>query len=317
MKKKTNYKTPKTARPHFSFKVEAEQEGGLLAFLTNHALKERSRTTCKQLLHDRFISVNDEPNTQWDYELRNGDIVTVHPSPLPKLLNHKSIEVLWQDDHLLMLHKKAGIPTVSSGEEKDKTALLLVSEYLKKFNPRAKVFLLNRIDKDSAGFVLMAKTAELQKKITDNWDKYIVRQQFAVSIEGNIADTQGYLAPPVDDNNDKKRKPSKLVQGSNTAGQARYTKLMQTEVGCLLSIDLLMGRNNRLRKQFAEMKRPIIGDWRNGSKRKDLGRVALETTGFSFIHPFTGKRYDFDQPIAKEFRRWLKQDPTNKQKDKI
>ena len=162
MKKKTTYKTPKTARPHFSFKVEAEQEGGLLAFLTNHALKERSRTTCKQLLHDRFISVNDEPNTQWDYELRNGDIVTVHPSPLPKLLNHKSIEVLWQDDHLLMLHKKAGIPTVSSGEEKDKTALLLVSEYLKKFNPRAKVFLLNRIDKDSAGFVLMAKTAELQ-----------------------------------------------------------------------------------------------------------------------------------------------------------
>lgn len=305
---------PKSQRPHFSFRVEAGQEGGLLQFLVTQALKDRSRTTCKQLLHDRFISVNDEPSTQWDLELRQGDVVTLHPAPLPKLLNSKSIEVLWQDDHLIMLHKKAGIPTVSSGEEKDKTAMLLVSEHLKKFNPRAKVFLLNRIDKDSAGFVLMAKSQELQKTMTDQWNKYVVRQQFAVSVEGSIAEPQGYLAPPNEEDS-KKRKPSKFVQGSTTAGQARYTKLMETEYGCLLSVDLLMGRNNRLRRQFAEMKRPIIGDWRNGSKRKDLGRVALETTSFSFIHPVTGKRYDFDQPIANEFRRWLKEDPNTKQKN--
>lgn len=306
-------KMSKVARPHLSKRVEEGQEGGLLSFLTTYALKDRSRTTVKQLLHDRFISVNETPTTQWDYELRLGDIVTLHPAPLPADLNHKHIEVLWQDEHFIMIHKKAGIPTVASGEEKDKTAMQLVSAHLKKFNPRAKVFLLNRIDKDSAGFVLMAKTAELQKEMTDNWNKYVVRQQFALVVEGEMTSEEGYLdAPEVEEN--KKRKPSKHVQGGSTAGQARYRKLMQTETGSLLMIELLSGRNNRLRKQFAQMKRPILGDWRNGSQRKDLGRVALDAMAFAFVHPITQKRYDFDQPIPGEFRRWLKQSATTNKK---
>ena len=69
-------------------------------------------------------------------------------TPLPKTLTHKQIEILYQDEYLLVIHKEAGLPTVASGEEKDKTALRLLSEHLKSFNPLAKVYHINRLDKD-------------------------------------------------------------------------------------------------------------------------------------------------------------------------
>lgn len=304
----SNIRLPKQLRPLLRFIVEEGQESlTLLAYLTQIALKDRSRTTVKQLLHDRFVSVNGQPTTQWDYALKCGDVVTLHPTPLPTILNNKLVEILWQDDYLVMVHKRAGIPTVRSGQERDKTTMEVVSEHLKKFNPHAKVYLLNRIDKDSTGFVLMAKSTEIQEEMTNNWDRYVTHQQFAVAIEGHLTEPEGYLAAPSTSSESDRRKPSQRIQGGTSAGEARYRTLMTTETGSLLGITLLRGRNNRLRRQFAELKHPILGDWRNGSPRRDLGFVALETTAFSFVHPITGIKYDFDQPVPGNFRRLLKQ----------
>lgn len=288
----------------------AEGELGLLDYLVQIALADRSRTTVKQLLKDRFISVNGAATTQFDHPLNIGDIVALHPMPLPTGLRHEQVEILWQDEDLVMLYKDAGIPTVASGEERDMTALRLVSDHLKKFDPRAKVYLLNRVDKDSAGFVLFAKSKALQEEITEHWSRYICRQQFAVVVEGVLETPEGLLLPPEPKTEDKK--PKRLARPTKTqssdreqAGTARYRCLKTTEMGSLLSIELQEGRNNRLRKQLAALKCPILGDWRAGSSIKELGRVALEGTAFSFTHPTTGERHDFERPISPRLRKYL------------
>lgn len=310
----------RTPRPHFTFIVDVE-EITLMQFLVEYALKDRSRTTIKQLLHDRFISVNEEPTTQFDTPLHQGDSVVLHPAPLPERLHHPQVDILWQDDDLILVHKAAGIPTVASGQERDKTLMQILSAHLKKFNPRSKVYLLNRIDKDCAGFVLMTKSEQLQAEMTENWDKYVKAQTFAVAIEGIMPEAEGYLAPPTPEDSSKERKKNggspqrKGAEASEATGLAYYRVITQTESASLLVIDLKSGRNNRLRKQFAALRRPIIGDWRNGSGRKDLGRVALETITFSFVHPKTGKQYNFDQSIPAELRKWVKSTTKTKLQD--
>lgn len=304
----------RTPRPHFTFVVEVD-ETTLMQFLTEYALRDRSRTTVKQLLKDRFISVNEEPTTQFDAPLKRGDSVVLHPAPLPEKLNHSQVDILWQDDELILVHKAAGIPTVASGQERDRTLMQILSEHLKKFNPRAKVYLLNRIDKDSAGFVLMAKSEALQAEMTEQWDKYIKNQTFAVAIEGVMSEQEGYLSPPAGEDKEMSQRgktplSKRKVRQSSEAevyGLAHYRVISQTEGGSILVVELKSGRNNRLRKQFAALKRPIIGDWRNGSSRKDIGCVALETITFSFVHPKTGKQYNFEQGIPPQMRKWLKQ----------
>ncbi len=304
--RRTKVNLPRRLRPNHNFTV-AQEEIKLLDYLVTDALKEKSRTTVKQLLHDRYISVNGTATTKHNLELKKGDKVTLHPLPLPTELNHPLIEVLWQDEDLVLFYKKVGIPTVSSGEEKDTTAMQVLSEHLKKFNPRAKVFLLNRIDKDSSGYVLMAKSRKLQEEMTENWNKYVYKQMFVVAIEGFMPAEEGILeAPKPKEVKDKKgRKMSNKAQERNTAGRAEYRVLQTTATGSLVSLTLLNGRNNRLRKQFAQQKTPIIGDWRNGSAFDKLGRVALDSKSIVFKHPKTGELHSFNRPIAGVFRQWL------------
>lgn len=297
------------ARPQHDFIVASGQtEGGLLAYLRGYALREKSRTSIKQLLADRYISVNQEATTRWDYPLREGDCVSLHPSPLPAALTHKLVEILWQDEHLILLHKQAGIPTVASGQERDETLMQIVSHHLKKFNPRAKVYLLNRIDKDCAGFVLMAKSETLQQEMTEQWAELVRLQSFACVIEGHT-EGSGYLAPPSGEGQRAKNtrpSPKHRSTGAEQAGQARYTTVASGQNRSLLKIELLSGRNNRLRRQFAEQKRPIVGDWRSGSSLRSLGYVALESLCFEFVHPITRQTHKAEQNIPPKFRQLLR-----------
>ncbi len=166
---------------------------------------------------------------------------TIHPAPLPKTLTHKQIEILYQDEYLLVIHKEAGLPTVASGEEKDKTALRLLSEHLKSFNPLAKVYHINRLDKDCAGFVVFAKSADLQRELSDHWQNYVRQQLFAAVLEGAPRESEGILMPPAPEEKKGKGKDSGAKKSRATrstprseedqaAGRAEWHVIRRTSV---------------------------------------------------------------------------------------
>ena len=241
--------------------------------------------------------------------LRGGDVVSLHPNPLPSRLVHPQIDIIYQDEYLIIIRKAAGIPTVASGEEKDKTALRLLSEHLKTFNPKAKVYHVTRLDKDSAGFVVFTKSRELQTRLSEEWQKYCRRQQFAVVTERQPDPSEGVLIPASDSKAQEEqghRGRSRTTEDTLGAGRASYRTLATGEARSLLSVDLISGRNNRLRRQLAALHCPIVGDWRNGSTEKELGYVALEGIHLSLEHPMTGELLDFSQPVPSSFRRLLR-----------
>lgn len=271
----------------------------LLPFLIEVAMRGQSRTTIKQLLRDRFISVGDDAVSQFDYPLNVGDIVRINVVPIPQKLNHPKVKILWQDEYFVMISKDAGVPTVASGEEKDRTALRIVSDHLKKFDPRVKIFMLNRLDKDSAGLVLMAKSQDIQYDFISHWSRYVIKQEFLVSIEGHMDTKEGVLAPPdrEDGPDNKTRRNPKFTISHDPygeqAGLVKYRVLKEGDVCSLLFIELQAGRNNQLRRQFASINIPLAGDWRNGSTFKHLGRVALQGVTFTFIHPIDRQERTF------------------------
>ena len=210
-------------------KLTVSEETTLLPFLLS-TLPDKSRTTVKQLLHDRFIAIGMEPTTQFDAPLRAGDVVSIHPTPLPKKLSHPQIDIIYQDEYLIVVRKEVGIPTVASGEEKDVTALRLLSNHLKSFNPLAKVYHVTRLDKDSAGFVVFAKSKELQTRLTENWHQYCRHQQFAAAIEGELNPSEGLLHAPTPREAQNSTSKVKKAQNSphqeaNSAGKAGYRTL--------------------------------------------------------------------------------------------
>ena len=104
----------------------------------------------------------------------------------------------------------------------------------------------------------------------------------------------------------RRRGDTRRTGDAHEAGRATYRTLATGDTRSLLSVELTSGRNNRLRRQLAALHCPIVGDWRNGSTEKELGRVALEGTHLSFVHPVTGKLLEFRQPIPPLFRKLVK-----------
>lgn len=291
-------------------KLTVGEETTLLPFLLS-TLSDKSRTTVKQLLHDRFVAIGTEPTTQFDAPLRVGDVVSIHPAPLPQKLSHPLIDIVYQDEYLIVVRKEAGIPTVASGEEKDVTALRLLSDHLKSFNPLAKVYHVTRLDKDSSGFVVFTKSKELQTCLSEDWHQYCRRQQFVTTIEGELEPSEGLLHPPIpqevkDKSSRAKRSRTTSHHEASSTGKASYRTLSSSGERSLLCIELQTGRNNRLRKQLSTLRHPIVGDWRNGSKEKELGHVALVGTHLTLVHPMTHELLDFKQPIPSLFRKLLR-----------
>lgn len=297
----------KQNKGNYSAKVSkhftVREEDILMNFLQNVAMKGQSRTTVKQVLRDRYISVNETAVSQFDYKLNVGDIVRINPTPLPEELHHPKIKILWQDEYFVMISKGVGVPTVASGNEKDRTALRIVSDHLKKYNAKTKVFLLNRLDKDSAGLVLFAKNPEIQKDFIQHWSSYVKNQEFLIAVEGMMPSNEGELkAPEREANNEKKFANNKKKFAMNRdpygdeAGTATYRVIKKGDICSLVFVRLEKGRNNQLRRQFAELSIPLAGDWRNGSTFKNLGHVALQGVRFQFVHPIDRIERTFTMP---------------------
>lgn len=285
---------------------EVREEDTLLPFLIR-MLKDNSRTSVKQILTGRRVSVNGIPTTRHDAELKVGDKVVVHRTQLPEELRHPLVRIIWQDDYFVLIEKKAGVSTVASGVNKDRTALRIVSNHLKQYDPELKIFMLNRLDKDSAGMVLFAKSKKVQAFVVDKWQKVVLEQRFVIAIEGDMPDAEGTLDAPRHQM-PTKGKQSRIVPeapSGDSAGTARYKVIRRGPVCSLVEVTLLSGRNNQLRRQMGQLGIPIAGDWRQGSSFRHLDCLALQGTRFVFRHPETGETQEYKLPLSKLFRRLM------------
>ncbi len=307
---KRNMQPPKSRSPRLRRQpdkvFEVREEDTLLPFLVR-MLKDNSRTSVKQILTRRQVSINGVPTTRHDAELKAGDRVIVHRTQLPEELRHPLVRIIWQDDYFVLVEKKAGVSTVASGVNKDRTALRIVSDHLKQYDPEVKIFMLNRLDKDSAGMVLFAKNKEVQGFVVDKWSKVVLEQRFVMAIEGEMPDAEGTLDPPRYQTSIK-GKQSRIVAETpsvHSVGTARYKVIRRGAVCSLVEVTLLSGRNNQLRRQMGQLGIPIAGDWRQGSSFRHLDCLALQGTRFVFRHPETGDTQEYKLPLPKLFRRLI------------
>ncbi|WP_373811739.1 pseudouridine synthase [Porphyromonas loveana] len=283
-----------------------DQADTLLPFLIR-MLTDNSRTTVKQYLTSRRVSVNAVPSTRHDTELKPGDKVVLHRVQLPEELRHPLVRIIWQDDYFILVEKKAGIPTVGSGIQKDRTALRIVSNHLKQYDPEVKVFMLNRLDRDSAGIILFAKTKRVQEYVVGRWPEVVPEQRFVMAVEGDMPAEEGLLAPPRHEDQSRGRRTQVVAEApsGDSAGAARYKVIRKGAVCTLVEVTLLNGRNNQLRRQMGQLGIPIAGDWRQGSSFRHLDCLAIQGTRFVMRHPETGEEREYKLPLPKLFRQLM------------
>ena len=93
-------------------------------------------------------------------------------------MKEKKLDIIYEDKNILVINKPSGMLTISTDKEKERTLFHKVSFYIKKSNPKAKIFIINRLDKDTSGFVMFAKSKDFKYMYQNNWDRLVTKRKY-------------------------------------------------------------------------------------------------------------------------------------------
>ena len=277
--------------------LRVTESGYLLEFLLANV--KESRNTVKNLLKSGFVAVDGEIETQYDRPLSAGQVVTVSAkngarAALP-------FDVLYEDERVVVINKSAGLLTVANEKEREKTAFRMVSDYVKAGEPKAKIFIIHRLDRDTSGVVMFAKDEETKRAYQDRWDELVVRRGYVAVVEGRLDKDEDVLVSYLRET----REHEVYVCGEGERGAKKaVTKYRVIRAGSkysLLDIDLETGRKNQIRVQLAEAGHPVCGDKRYGAATNPHKRLSLHASELTVRSPFNGKIQTFTAPTPKVF----------------
>ncbi len=298
MKKRPGYNDTLPRRAPRGRSVVVKEESTLLPFLFQ-LLSEQSKSSVKALLTHRQILVNGSVTTQFNAPLVPGDEVMVSYERGKAELNNPLLHIVWEDDDLIVVNKKNGLLSVSNARVKERTAYHILSDYVKKTNPRNKIFVLHRLDRDTSGLMMFAKNQHVQKSLQSNWNSAITQRTYVAVVEGRPEKDSDLIVSNLVEN--AKMQVYVTTEGEGKEAITRYHVTHSNGRYSLLELDLETGRKNQIRAQMQSIGHSIAGDYKYGAETDPAGRLMLHARRLYFIHPTTGEEMRFDTRIPDTF----------------
>jgi 23S rRNA pseudouridine1911/1915/1917 synthase len=247
-------------------------------------------------------------------------------------MNHPSIDILYEDNHLLVLSKPAGLPTMGTPSGQP-TLLTLAKEYVKhRYQKPGNVYLgvVSRLDAPVTGVVLLARTSKAAARLTEQFRTHAVEKTYWAVVEGTIESAAGSLVDWLGHDERHRRMnivgptlpgarearlsyrrlslvsarvaqpPSAVKNRGDTAGPGT------AEGGCAtwLEVELETGRKHQIRLQLSHHGHPILGDRKYGSRSPFPAGIALHARRLVISHPTTGVRLEWEAPLPEAWQRF-------------
>lgn len=218
------------------------------------------------------------------------------------------LEVLYEDNHLIVIAKPADLPTmgVSEGET---SAVTLVKDYLKqKYNKPGNVFLgvVSRLDRMVTGVLPFARTSKAAKRLNEQFRERTTDKRYRAIVTG-----QGSISPgKLTDWLRKDEKNHRMIASRHENAGGQKAELMVESVqevssGFLLDIKLLTGRKHQIRVQLSSRRLPILGDRKYGSSAPFPAGIALHAAQLEINHPVSREKLSFSSPLPESWRNFI------------
>ncbi len=271
----------------------------LLPYLTGLPLG-LSRKQAKDLLRFRAVTVKGKATVRHDTELAPGDVVTIaaRKQASDAALERYGLTIVHLDDAVVVVEKPAGLLSMGSEREKEKTAYRILNTHLKALMKTSaqQVFIVHRLDRETSGLMMFARTESAQAALQRDW-KGVIKRYLAV-VEGLPADAQGTLKDRLVEG--KSLMVHRVEEGGELA-ITHYRVLRAKGARSLLELTLETGRRNQIRVQLAALGHPVIGDRKYGAKigpkTDPAQRLALHACELKFRHPVSGAPMEFHSAL--------------------
>lgn len=284
-----------------------------------------SVTSIKQLLRARRVQVNGAITTRGDQALNAGDEVTILSQAGTTTLHHPKLSLVYEDDYLLVVNKKQGLLTVPTNPDSaETTALSILKAYVRRQHPRNNVYVVHRLDRETSGLLVFAKTPQLQEYMRTYWRQLVTKRTYIALAEGVFAEPQGTIttwltedkrnamvySSPVDDGGQKavthyEVLGTRCIEPAKGSANIPAAAMVDGKI-CLslVALNLETGRTNQIRVHLASIGHPVVSDrkYGHGNSFAPVDRLCLHARILEFIHPATEQVVHFETPVPKEFK---------------
>lgn len=212
----------------------------------------------------------------------------------------KKLDIIYEDKELLVVNKPAHKLTIANNKTKYNTLYHEAREYVKKQNPKNKIFIVHRLDEQTSGVLLFAKSEKIKHYLQNNWDTY--KREYIAIVEGHLPKKKDTLKYYLKESKTlevyvtKDKKDSKLAI-------TNYEVIKENKDTSILNIDIKTGRKNQIRASLAYLGNPIIGDKKYHAKSNPIKRLGLHAS--KLVININNKEMEFTSKTPKEFGKFL------------
>ena len=303
MKKERHHKAPAFREDRIlCWRNEGIEEKPLLEFVIEKS-RDSSRTDVKSWLKHGQIMLNGQVTTAFDSPVLPGQEVCVNTTRSFVKLRHPRLKLLYEDNDVIVVEKGYGLLSVgipNPSKKKIESAYDILRDYLKRKDPRNKLFVVHRLDRDTTGVMMFAKNEEAQETLRHNWNNFVLERLYVALLEGFVKEDQGTIKSRLTENSQYKVYSTE-VESEGRLAVTRYRVAGRGHGLSLVEFNLDTGRKNQIRVHASEMGHPICGDRKYGAQKSRLGRLCLHAKTLRFAHPVTRKDMYFESPVPSGF----------------
>ncbi len=318
-------------RERLRLKVDKGQELLRIDKFLHNRIEGATRNKIQQAVDDGMVLVNGQP-VKSNYKVRPGDDVLVYDTRKPEsaevVAQEMPLDIVYEDDHLLVVNKPAGMVVHPGCGNYEGTLINGLAFYLgaealdSEDLPR--VGLVHRIDKDTSGLLLIAKTPDAMVKLAAQFKAHTVHRRYIALVWGDLAEDSGTIHVPVGRDLRFRKIMATFPEGDHgKEAITHYTVLRRFHYVTLAEMRLETGRTHQIRIHMKSVGHPLFNDATYGGDRivkgtvftkykqfvencfEILPRQALHARELGFRHPATGEELFFEAPLPDDFRQVL------------
>jgi len=286
---------------------DVREAAELLPFLIERYAR-LSRNAVKSLLTRKQVAVDGRIVSAHNYPLQPGQTVTVgerqvETAPLVGL------SILHEDEHLIVIHKDAGLLSIATDKDEQVTAYRQLTAYVRRQDPKQRIFVVHRLDRDTSGVMMFARSEQVQQLLQNDWQEIVTERSYVALVEGRVRQQSGRIESWLKESKTLRMYAS-LRPNDGQHAVTHYKALQSSRTHSLLEVTLETGRKNQIRVHMEQIGHPVVGDKKYGASGNNiLGRLGLHARVLAFRHPVSGEALRFETAIPKPFLKPFRETP--------
>ena len=274
---------------------------------------ELSRSSAQQLIEDGLVLVNGAVCNKKTTVKCGDEIEITLPEPTVLSVDAENIplDIVYEDEHLLVVNKPKGMvvhPAAGNYNGTLVNALMYhCGDSLSGINGVIRPGIVHRIDKDTSGLLVVAKTDTAHRGLAEQIKEHSFTRIYNTVVVGNIKDDNGTIDAPIG-RHPKDRKKQAVTDKNSKNAVTHYEVLERFNGFTFLKVTLETGRTHQIRVHMAYRGNPVAGDAVYGNPKKTYGLEGqcLNASTIGFIHPVTGEYLEFTTELPEYFKDFLR-----------